>query len=203
MNFDAGKKIEWEGHFEQNGAKTPVNFDNMRLKTDGSIIGGGSDSVGEFQIQGKLSGKELEFTKQYVGAHAVVYKGKLRRGTIKGNWEIPGNCDGKFEITMKSNVWSGFYKGNDQDKTDFEVDINLEDNSVFGLGDDEHGAYTFQGGVDPDTSTIVMTKSYFGGHAVHYAGIVVSKGGVPTNIQGSWHIPEKSRGNFRLNKAHA
>lgn len=44
----------------------------------------------------------VEFVKQYTGkgdvAHKVIYKGKIRRGSIEGRWFIPHKGSGSFRI---------------------------------------------------------------------------------------------------------
>ena len=100
--------IKWSGHYEQYGTKNPVNFQNMSLGADGAIKGNGTDGVGAFTIEGKLEGANVSFEKKY-GGHAVVYKGTLKGDEITGTWEIPGNCNGTFQIDMECPKFVGHY----------------------------------------------------------------------------------------------
>lgn len=54
-----------------------MKFDSMHLNHDNTVNGDGSDQVGEFTITGTYTDdNNVEFVKQYTGAHAVNYNGK-------------------------------------------------------------------------------------------------------------------------------
>lgn len=63
-------------------------FETLKVKKS-KIRGHGSDVNGDFEIKGKINHDEVEFTKQYIGKHAVHYSGKLEGHTLSGNWSIP------------------------------------------------------------------------------------------------------------------
>ena len=66
----------------------------------GNISGDGSDDIGRFLIRGKYSAedKECYWTKSYVGAHDVFYRGFREGKGIWGTWEIVIQCHGGFHI---------------------------------------------------------------------------------------------------------
>ena len=63
-------------------------FETLKVKKT-KIRGHGTDPNGEFEIKGKIKHGEVEFTKQYIGKHAVQYTGNLDGHTISGHWSIP------------------------------------------------------------------------------------------------------------------
>ncbi len=69
----------------------------------GRMSGGGSDDVGRFKIQGHYDATSLEcsWTKTYVGAHAVLYRGFREGKGIWGTWEIALDNRGGFHIWPK------------------------------------------------------------------------------------------------------
>jgi hypothetical protein len=58
---------------------------------DGRLSGNGKDRVGAYTIDGSydLASGSCEWTKQYVGRHAVMYKGNNNGRGIWGVWELP------------------------------------------------------------------------------------------------------------------
>jgi hypothetical protein len=71
-----------------------LNFAN------GSMSGDGTDDVGKFLIKGRYDFATLEchWTKTYVGAHDVFYKGFREGKGIWGTWEIGILNHGGFRI---------------------------------------------------------------------------------------------------------
>jgi len=69
--------------------------------TGGVVAGYGTDSVGDFLIQGMYNEttKEIRWDKQYVGAHLIRYQGKLKTDKIAGDWSYSdGTHGGTFEL---------------------------------------------------------------------------------------------------------
>lgn len=66
---------------------------------NGVMTGDGADNVGFFVISGNYSAQsgECSWVKQYVGRHAVDYKGYREGKGIWGNWTLPG-LKGGFHI---------------------------------------------------------------------------------------------------------
>lgn len=66
----------------------------------GSMSGDGTDNVGAFLIKGGYDSATLEchWTKTYVGAHDVFYKGFREGKGIWGTWEIGIFGHGGFRI---------------------------------------------------------------------------------------------------------
>lgn len=70
---------------------------------NGKMSGDGNDDVGRFKVHGDYSAQTLEcsWTKTYIGAHSVFYRG-LREGKgIWGTWEISVSNRGGFYIWPK------------------------------------------------------------------------------------------------------
>ena len=63
-------KNQWHGWYAQYGDQTEMTFDTFKIKKT-KIRGHGSDANGEFEIKGKVDHDKVEFTKQYIGKHAV------------------------------------------------------------------------------------------------------------------------------------
>jgi hypothetical protein len=57
---------------------------------NGVMIGNGSDDVGRFLIKGRYDSqyRECHWTKRYIGAHDVFYRGFREGKGIWGTWEI-------------------------------------------------------------------------------------------------------------------
>jgi len=67
--------------------------------TDGNLSGDGQDGIGPFLIKGHYNAANLEchWTKGYIGAHDVFYRGFREGKGIWGTWEI-GLIRGGFHI---------------------------------------------------------------------------------------------------------
>ena len=71
--------------------------------TDGRMTGAGNDVVGHFVIKGQYDAQSLEcwWTKTYVGAHDVFYRGFREGKGIWGTWETTVHDHGGFHIWPK------------------------------------------------------------------------------------------------------
>ena len=69
----------------------------------GLISGDGSDDIGRFLIKGRYdsSNRECYWTKGYIGAHDVFYRGFREGKGIWGTWEIQILSHGGFHIWPK------------------------------------------------------------------------------------------------------
>jgi hypothetical protein len=72
--------------------------------TNGAIAGSGNDDVGPFVIKGTydLNNRECWWSKTYVGAHTVLYRGFREGKGIWGTWDIGILCHGGFHIWPKT-----------------------------------------------------------------------------------------------------
>ena len=68
--------------------------------TEGRLTGTGSDDVGNFRIRGRYdtNAGECYWTKNYLGAHDVFYRGFREGKGIWGTWEITIRDHGGFHI---------------------------------------------------------------------------------------------------------
>jgi hypothetical protein len=67
---------------------------------NGLLTGDGNDNIGLFRIKGKYDAASLEchWTKTYIGAHDVFYRGFREGKGIWGTWEISILAHGGFHI---------------------------------------------------------------------------------------------------------
>lgn len=68
--------------------------------SQGNIRGEGQDDVGQFLIKGRyeVPARQCYWTKTYLGAHDVYYRGFREGKGIWGTWEITTACHGGFHI---------------------------------------------------------------------------------------------------------
>ena len=66
------------------------------LSQYGKILGGGSDKVGAFEIQGILMKWQCSDRKAYVGKHIVEYKGSLNAG----RWYLTNGVNDEFQLNI-------------------------------------------------------------------------------------------------------
>jgi hypothetical protein len=74
---------------------------DMHLEfSNGNLRGEGRDNVGQFLIRGRYDAAALEchWTKSYIGAHDVFYRGFREGKGIWGTWEINILSHGGFHI---------------------------------------------------------------------------------------------------------
>jgi hypothetical protein len=90
----------WTGFFTYNRVPGKWRTDLSLTFANGRITGEGNDSIGPFVIAGRYDavGKECHWTKTYVAAHDVFYKGFREGKGIWGTWEIRATWCGGFHI---------------------------------------------------------------------------------------------------------
>ena len=89
----------WTGFYNYR----PGDRHQMELKltfANGNMSGDGNDDVGRFLIKGRYdtASRECYWTKTYVGAHDVFYRGFREGKGIWGTWEITIRYHGGFHI---------------------------------------------------------------------------------------------------------
>merc|ERR1712166_972508 len=162
------------------------------MNQHGNIQGNGSDAVGGFSLTGNCNGRgKTHINKQYHGAHAVQYDGQMNnKGWIHGHWQIPGNCQGTFELHVDQPSWTGhFNQGGQHHQIDFGMCIS--GGEVFGNGFDGVGAFSCYGHYNQGNGHMEFTKYYYGAHSVQYKGQHHQASGGDT-IEGQWCIPGNS-----------
>lgn len=92
----------WVGFYSYHGESGKHRMDLGLTFTNGIVSGEGNDDIGAFIIRGHydVAAKECYWTKTYVGAHDVYYRG-FREGKGKGiwgTWEIFEDAHGGFQI---------------------------------------------------------------------------------------------------------
>lgn len=90
---------EWTGFYNYSPPEK-YRMDMALEFSKGNVSGLGCDSIGQFLIKGRYNAasKECYFTKSYLGAHSVYYKGFREGKGIWGRWEIQTFATGGFHI---------------------------------------------------------------------------------------------------------
>src|ERR1043166_3159239 len=87
----------WTGFYNYGPEKGKHRMDLVLTFSNSQITGDGRDDVGAFVIAGRFdsANRECYWTKTYVGAHDVFYRGFREGGKgIWGVWELPGSSGG-------------------------------------------------------------------------------------------------------------
>jgi len=80
----------WVGFYTYSGAHDKHRMDLGLDFANGRVSGEGNDDVGAFVISGRFDSAkgECDWTKTYIGAHDVFYRGFREGKGIWGTWEI-------------------------------------------------------------------------------------------------------------------
>ena len=97
LRFPSGP---WTGYYTYQSVGGKHAMDLTLRFAAGRITGDGADAVGIFIIAGHYdaTGGDCSWTKTYVGAHDVGYRGFREGKGIWGTWEIQQGWRGGFEI---------------------------------------------------------------------------------------------------------
>ena len=89
----------WTGFYNY-GPGDRHRMDLALTFTSGALRGDGNDDIGAFRVQGRYDAAKLEchWTKSYLGAHDVFYRGFREGKGIWGTWEIRNDAHGGFHI---------------------------------------------------------------------------------------------------------
>jgi hypothetical protein len=95
---------EWTGFYQQFGAQFRTNL-SLSFAA-GRLRGEGIDGVGAFVVAGRYDANtnDVHWTKSYLGAHEVLYRGCRDGKAIWGVWEIPGHGRGGFKIWPRNHA---------------------------------------------------------------------------------------------------
>jgi hypothetical protein len=91
----------WIGFYTYSSTKQNRHRMDLGLTFANGVIGGdGTDDIGKFVLRGRYDAKsrEVHWTKTYLGAHDVFYKGCREGRGIWGTWEIGRFDRGGFHI---------------------------------------------------------------------------------------------------------
>lgn len=96
MTFPSGP---WTGFYNYGVGTGRYRMDLSLTFSNGTISGDGIDNVGQFLISGHYDGQsgECYWTKTYIGAHDVYYRGFREGKGIWGLWELAFGSAG-FQI---------------------------------------------------------------------------------------------------------
>lgn len=92
----------WTGFYNY-APKDKHRMDLHLTFANGRVTGEGNDNVGAFVIKGQydVQSAECHWTKTYLGAHDVFYRGFREGKGIWGTWEIREESHGGFHIWPK------------------------------------------------------------------------------------------------------
>jgi hypothetical protein len=84
----------WTGYYQDCGSR--FRQDLQLTFRNGTMTGTGSDCIGRFTVRGRYDrdSRDVRWTKQYVGAHPVHYRGFREIRGIWGVWEIGARRSG-------------------------------------------------------------------------------------------------------------
>ena len=138
----------------------------------------------------------LQFKKQY-SDYFVNYSGTQGNGENKfhGNWEIPNDCTGEFEIECVIPQWNGSYKQFGESHK-MQLNLSISNDGVYGQGTDEVGFFVCRGQFD--NGQVNFRKQYIGQHCLDYAGQYTDLGNNKANVKGRWAF-EGDGDEFELN----
>jgi hypothetical protein len=93
----------WTGFYKYTGNAVKHWMELHLTFAHGNLTGEGSDDIGRFVIRGRYDAQEMEchWTKTYLGAHDVYYRGFREGKGIWGTWEIGLWGRGGFHIWPK------------------------------------------------------------------------------------------------------
>jgi hypothetical protein len=96
MDFPSGP---WTGFYNYGRSIRKHRMDLALSFADHAVTGDGNDDIGRFFVTGRFDGTndECYWTKTYIGAHDVYYRGFREGKGIWGVWELP-NESGGFHI---------------------------------------------------------------------------------------------------------
>jgi hypothetical protein len=96
MNFPSGR---WTGFYNYGAGVRRHRMDLVLTFASQTISGDGCDDVGQFVVTGRFdeTSGECHWTKTYVGAHDVYYRGFREGKGIWGVWKL-GKSSGGFRI---------------------------------------------------------------------------------------------------------
>ncbi len=99
MSDDLFPSGPWVGFYKYSRSNEKHRMDLDLSFANGNMTGTGIDDVGRFLIKGRYdaSNKECYWTKIYLGAHDVFYRGFREGKGIWGVWEL-GTARGGFHI---------------------------------------------------------------------------------------------------------
>lgn len=114
----------WTGFYNYG----PGDRHRMELQlqfSGGVVVGEGADDIGPFLVQGRYdeAAGECHWTKRYLGAHEVYYRGFREGKGIWGTWEISLLAHGGFHIWPR---WEA------EDRSEAQAEDRVEATVAFG-----------------------------------------------------------------------
>ncbi len=95
-------RLSCSGWWEQDYFGRQTMHDLHLDFANGQLQGAGDDIVGAFTLRGRIEQDQVYLLKQYVGKHAIEYRGTSDgEGTYFGDWSYAGYSGGKWLIRIE------------------------------------------------------------------------------------------------------
>ena len=122
----------WAGFYTYAVVPGKFRTDLILSFESGRMTGEGNDSIGPFIIAGSYdtASKECCWTKTYVGAHDVFYKGFREGKGIWGTWEIRSVHRGGFHIWPLGSEGDEIEAEHEEEETPIKLPILVRSKSA-------------------------------------------------------------------------
>jgi len=126
----------WTGFYLQYWLPGRHRTDAALTWAGGEVSGGGADVVGGYTMSGTydVATGRCEWTKQYAGAHAVVYRGLADASGVWGVWEIR-QLGGVYRDRRGFHLWP-------EDRAPSDAEVAHTERAVWELMHAEFGTRT-------------------------------------------------------------
>lgn len=193
---DDAIRVPWKGYYMQGGNKNTMDLDDMQITLDGRIFCEGSDTNGQFRIDGQINPNgSFFFNKQYLGMHCVSYSGAIRDGALIGTWSLQTMRD-EFQISIESQDWQGSFMMGDR-TFPMKTKLYVSESGVFGIGKDSEGVFICSGYYDGGSSSLQYSKQYLGKYSITYNGTMFDDG-MYLVVHGNWSLSTGQVGTFEM-----
>lgn len=193
-----GKLVGWSGSMtDYNNIVAPLKYDSMIIDRALNISGKGIDNEGiKYFIIGKLNkDSTVVFTQRWdTKQKSFKFEGQLSDGFFTGSWTAEGDDNiiagqtGTFVLQPDGTDWTGnFYK--DDDKILLRHKLHINEQGVFGLGNDDSGDFLILGDYARPERVIRWFKRYIHDkEIITYSGESADEVGEQFVIKGIWQF---------------
>lgn len=166
-DFHKEGTVGWKGYFQTKNQKYQnLHIHNFQIDFNGHVMGNGTDEDGDYIICGSMieSHADIEFIKQYRGAHSVFFKGKIVKGRIVGRWSyFENNMIDEFMMEMITEVRLCGHTVQVDTRQNIEGNFVFNNSGIFGIGYDPefNDSFLILGVYNPKNGLIHFAKKYF------------------------------------------
>ena len=197
-------KVGWSGYYTEEGSDERYDYDidHMVFDVETGVIEGieSRDRGGNRLIKGVVHpNRDVVFSVEMVvdetssptmnaDMRVIEFHGKLENEVIEGTIKImPEGISGNFSLRMKRSQyenWKGYYMSGG---VPFEMIVNMQvdQDGVFGVGRDSNLHFALQGKKDLGTDSYRFVKKYFDTNVVSFVGRLLMEDGMRV-LKGRW-----------------